>query len=100
MWQRSYPRFVSRTLATGVQVMSSWEVTDIFRVPTDREILRRAGRVEIEKVSFTDDDPAQLGIPANAEVLFLVGTRVTDAGLASLGRMTELGVVRPPRIRR
>ena len=59
-------------------------------MPTSREILRRAGRLEIQKIPFTDDDLAQLSVQANPEVLFLVGTQVTDAGMAHLGRMTEL----------
>ncbi len=90
MWQRSLPPFVHRTLAAGVRVTARREVTDSLWVPTDRELLRRAVRVEILQIPFTDSDLGQLSIQTNPDALFLVGTKVTDTGMAHLERMTEL----------
>ncbi len=90
MWERSQPLWVSRTLATGVRVLARRDVTDSLRAPTDSELLRRAGRVEIFRVPFTDGDLAQLSIQTNPDALFLVGTKLTDAGMAHLKKLTEL----------
>ncbi len=90
MWERTRPNLLGRTLATGVRVMATRDIMDSLWVPTDSELLRRAGRVEIQGIPFTDDDLSQLAAQANPEVLVLVGTQVTDAGLAHLKRMTML----------
>jgi hypothetical protein len=81
---------VHRTLATGVRVNARRDVSDSLRVPTDSELLRRAVRVEILQIPFTDGDLAQISIQTNPDALFLVGTQVTDTGIAHLKKMTEL----------
>ena len=54
LWERSLPLWVHRTLATGVRVNARRDVSDSLRVPTDSELLRRAVRVEILQIPFTD----------------------------------------------